>query len=244
MKKSILLFAILIISVTSAQAQWWNSSKKVTGNKEVVNQSRTVDNYDRITVTGMMDVQLVSGKEGKIDLEGESNLLEHIETEVSGGTLKISVEKGINLQPTRNYPIKIVVPFEDLDAVSLTGSGHIRGNDVIRAREFKVSVTGSGNMNLNLEVEELKGSVTGSGDVKLRGKARHLDCTVTGSGDFMAYDLRTQTTNASVTGSGDIEISVEDELEAKVSGSGDIRYKGDPKKQNFKTSGSGSVSKN
>jgi uncharacterized lipoprotein YajG len=42
MKKLILLFAILILSATSAQAQWWNSSKKVTGNKEVVNQSRTV----------------------------------------------------------------------------------------------------------------------------------------------------------------------------------------------------------
>jgi hypothetical protein len=244
MKKLILVLAILVISVSSAQAQWWNSSKKVTGNKEVVNQTRTTDNYDRISVTGMMDVQLVAGKEGKIDLEGESNLLEHIETEVSGGTLKISVEKGINLQPSRNYPIKIVVPFEDLDAVTLTGSGHIRGNDVIRAREFKVAVTGSGNMNLNLDVEELKGTVTGSGDVKLRGKARHLNCTVTGSGDFLAYELRTQSTKAAVTGSGDIEISVEDDLEARVSGSGDIRYKGSPAKQNFKTSGSGSVAKN
>ncbi|MCM4161202.1 DUF2807 domain-containing protein [Antarcticibacterium flavum] len=243
MRKLVFLFSLLL-SITSAQAQWWNSSKKITGNKEVVNQSRTVQDYDRINVTGMMDVQLVAGKEGKIDLEGESNLLEYIETEVSGGTLKISVEKGINLQPSRNYPIKIVVPFEDLDAVTLTGSGHIRGSDVISARSFKVSVTGSGNMNLDLDVEDLKGTVTGSGDVKLKGKARHLDCTVTGSGDFLAYDLRTQTTNASVTGSGDIEISVEDELQAKVSGSGDIRYKGNPQKQNFKTSGSGTVAKN
>lgn len=244
MKKIVLVFSLLLLSITSAQAQWWNSSKKITGNKEVVNQSRTVPDYDRINVTGMMDVQLVAGKEGKIDLEGESNLLEYIETEVSGGTLKISVEKGINLQPSRNYPIKIVVPFEDLDGVALTGSGHIRGNEVISAGNFKVSVTGSGNMNLNLDVEELKGTVTGSGDVKLNGKARHLDCTVTGSGDFLAYDLRTQTTNATVTGSGDIEVSVENELQARVSGSGDIRYKGNPEKQNFKTTGSGSVAKN
>lgn len=244
MRKLVLAFSLLLISITSAQAQWWNSSKKITGNKEVVSQSRSVPGYDRINVTGMMDVQLVAGKEGKIDLEGESNLLEYIETEVSGGTLKISVERGVNLQPSRNYPIKIVVPFEDLDAVTLTGSGHIRGNDVIKARDFKVSVTGSGNMNLNLDVEELKGTVTGSGDVKLKGNARHLDCTVTGSGDFLAYDLRTQTTNATVTGSGDIEVSVENDLQARVSGSGDIRYKGNPEKQNFKTSGSGTVAKN
>jgi hypothetical protein len=41
-----------------------------------------------------------------------------------------------------------------------------------------------------------------------------------------------------------MEVSVENELNAKISGSGDIKYRGNPDKQNFKTSGSGSVSKN
>ncbi|UJH91490.1 DUF2807 domain-containing protein [Antarcticibacterium sp. 1MA-6-2] len=243
MKNFILIFSVVILSANSVNAQWWSNSTKVTGNKDVKQQTRTVDNYDRVAVTGMMDVQLVAGKEGKIDLEAESNLLEYLETEVSNGQLKISVRKGVNLEPSRNYPIKITVPFEDLDAVTLTGSGHIKNSDVIRAENFKLTVTGSGNMNLNLEVEDLEGTVTGSGDVKLKGRARTLDCTVTGSGDFLAYDLKTEMVKASVTGSGDIEVSVESELAARISGSGDIKYRGNPDKQNFKTSGSGSVSK-
>lgn len=243
MKNLILLLSILCVSVQSVNAQWWNSSKKITGNKEVINQTRSIGNYDRIAVTGMMDVQLIAGNEGRIDLEAESNLMEYIETEVSGGQLKISVQKGVNLQPSRNYPIKITVPFENLDAVTLTGSGHVRNTDIISARNFKVSVTGSGNMNLNLEVENLEGSITGSGDVKLRGVAREFKCSVTGSGDFLGYDLKVEKVNASVTGSGDIEITVQDELQARISGSGDIKYRGNPTKENFKTSGSGSVSK-
>lgn len=244
MKKSILTAMIILFTVTSASAQWWNSSEKITGNKEVTKQTRTVDNYDRISVTGMMDVQLVAGKEGKIDLEAESNLMEHIETEVSGGHLKISVKKGVNLQPSKNYPIKIVVTFEDLEALTLTGSGHIRNEDVIKSRDFKVSVTGSGNMNLYLVSETLSGSVTGSGDVKLRGNTGEFKCSVTGSGDVLAYDLKADTVDANVTGSGDIQITVVNELNARVSGSGDITYKGNPEKQNFRTSGSGKVTQN
>ena len=244
MKKCILTSLIIVFTVTTVNAQWWNSSEKIAGNKEMVKQTRTVSDYDRISVTGMMEVQLVAGKEGKIELEAESNLLEHIETEVNGGNLKISVKKGVNLQPSRNYPIKLVVPFESLEALSLTGSGHIRNSDVIRARDFKVSVTGSGNMNLNLVTENLSGNLTGSGDVKLSGNTKEFKCTVTGSGDFLAYDLKADVVDANVTGSGDIQITVVDELNAKVSGSGDITYKGNPEKQNFRTSGSGKVSQN
>jgi hypothetical protein len=220
-------------------AQWWNTSERITGNKEVVKQTRSVGNYDRISVTGMMEVQLVAGKEGRIDIEAESNLMEYIETEVSGDHLKISVKKGVNLQPSRNYPIKLVVHFETLEALALTGSGHIRNTDVIKSRDFKVNVTGSGNMNLNLVTENLSGSLTGSGDVKLSGTTREFKCSVTGSGDFLAYDLRADKVDANVTGSGDIQITAVNEFNARVSGSGDITYKGNPEKQNFRTTGSG-----
>lgn len=243
MKNLILAFSILVFSVTTAQAQWWSSSQKVVGNKEVTTQTRTVGNYDRITVTGPMEVQLIAGNEGKIDIEAESNLLEFIETEVSGGTFKISIQKGVNLEPSRNYPIKITVPFESLDAVTLTGSGHIRNNDVIKSRDFKVNVTGSGNMNLNLITENLESTLTGSGDVKLRGNTNEFKCKVTGSGDVFAYDLKAFIVDASVTGSGDIQVSVENQLDARVSGSGDITYNGEPTKQNFRTSGSGKITK-
>lgn len=242
MKKLILLTGIFILSITTANAQWW-SNQKVVGNKEVVKQTRSVNEYDRIAVTGMMEVQLVAGKEGKIDLEAEGNLMEYIETEVSGGLLKIGIKKGVNLQPSKNYPIKLVVTFEDLDGLTLTGSGHIRNSDPITAREFKVSVTGSGNMNLDIKTDSFDGSLTGSGDVKLKGSTRDLKCKVTGSGDFLAFDFKAVNVTASVTGSGDIEVSVENELNANVSGSGDIKYKGDPTKESFKTSGSGKVTK-
>lgn len=244
MKNLILILTVLLFSSTTVSAQWWSTSEKITGNKDVIKQTRSVGDYDRISVTGMMEVQLITGKEGRIDLEAESNLMEYIETEVNGGHLKISVKKGVNLQPSKNYPVRLVVPFESLLAVNLTGSGHIRTKDEIRARKFDVTVTGSGNVNLQLATQSLEGTITGSGDVKLRGTTENFKVKVTGSGDFLAYELKANTVDAAIMGSGDIEISAENELNARVAGSGDIKYKGNPGKQNFKTTGSGSVSKN
>ncbi|WP_431164113.1 GIN domain-containing protein, partial [Flagellimonas beolgyonensis] len=76
-----------------------------------------VGRYEGVPLSGWFDVELVSGAEGTITLEGEENLLEHLETEVDrDGTLKIKTEKGYNLQPSswRNGGIRITVPVESI----------------------------------------------------------------------------------------------------------------------------------
>lgn len=244
MKKLILILAVLFIASSPVQAQWWGSSETVKGNGEMTSEKRNTGDYDEISLVGSMDVELVLGSEGNLTIEAESNLQEYITTEVNGGTLKISIEKGYNLRPTRNKGIKVTVPFKDLDAVEVTGSGDLWNSATITTRNFSTKLTGSGDIKLDLEVENLEGAVTGSGDIKLRGKARDFDCKVTGSGDFKAYDLRAENVEATVMGSGDIQISANKKLKAKVMGSGDIKYKGNPENQDFKTSGSGSISSN
>ncbi|WP_026838801.1 head GIN domain-containing protein [Gillisia sp. JM1] len=241
MKKVILLLALVLMGSTTMNAQWWGN-KKVNGNGNMVTDTRSTSNYDGIALVGSLDVQIISGTEGKIKVVAESNLQEYILTEVKDGQLKISVEKDVSLNPSRNMSIRVTVPVETISSLYVTGSGDVSNTGVIKANELKVGVTGSGDINLSVEAKELWGSITGSGDIKLKGKAREFNCKVTGSGDFMAYSLNAENVEATVLGSGDIQVSASRSLKAHVSGSGDIGYKGNPEKQDFKTSGSGSVS--
>lgn len=243
MKKLIFTITILFFSIHTAEAQWWTGSKKINGNGNMTTHNRSVSDYDQIALEGSMDVELVAGREGNVKVEAESNLLEYIHTEVSGGKLRIFVENGINLNPSRNLEIKITVPFESLNKVSLTGSGDIYTSNRISAGNFGVQLTGSGNIRLEVDAAEVNGTLTGSGDIRLRGKTRSFDCRVTGSGDFQAYELEAEVVNASVSGSGDVEVHPTQELKARITGSGDITYMGNPKKQDFRTAGSGAVSK-
>lgn len=238
MKRSFLFLAVSLLFMTTACAQW--NGKKIKGNGDVVTKTRDVGSYDGVQLVGSMNVVLISGSEGNLKVEAESNLQEYILTEVKNGKLKISTEKGYSLQPKED--ILITVPVESINEVSITGSGDIWTKDVLKSSEMKVQVTGSGDLKLDLEVKDLKGMVTGSGDVKLKGKSQNFECTVTGSGDFEAYELQAENVEASVSGSGDIMVNASNSLKASVSGSGDIKYKGNPEKQDFKTHGSGSVS--
>ena len=234
----LILVAVVMMSQT-ANAQWWNGNSKVKGNGEVVTKTRSIGSYDGVSLTGSFDVELVKGKEGTIKIEAESNLQEYITTEVKNGKLEISTERNVNLQTTRS--VKITVPVESIEEVSVTGSGDIYGASTLRGEEMRLAVTGSGNLKLDLEVKEIEAKVTGSGDIDLKGKTASLQCTVTGSGDFDARSLQAGRVEARVMGSGDIFVNVTDILDASIAGSGDIKYSGNPDK-NVKTAGSGRVS--
>lgn len=240
MNKSILLIVALMFATVS-HAQWWGG-KKVKGNGNMTTETRNTGDYDGVKCAGSMDYILVAGTEGKIKLEGESNLLEYIITEIKGNDLIIKVEKGVNLSPSWNKTIKVTIPFKDISIVSLAGSGDLWSEDKITASNFNVSLAGSGDMTLNIEATSVEGSLAGSGDITLKGNTNDLSLRLAGSGDIHAFGLQANHTEASIAGSGDIEVVSNQSLKARVSGSGDIEYKGNPSKEDTKVSGSGKIS--
>jgi hypothetical protein len=239
----ILTLGIALCMVAFANAQW---GKKIKGNGNVVTIERSTEDYDAISVSGWFDVILVDGEEGKLSIEGDENLLEHIKTEVKDGKLVIKVKKGYNLQPSswkKDGGIYVTVPVESVNAVSLSGSGDIVGKKTISASEFNTSMSGSGDITLDLKSKTVTASMSGSGDITLSGSTEVFEVQISGSGDIKAFELIADKVDASVSGSADIKVTANEELIARVSGSGDIHYRGDPKKIDSKTSGSGDITK-
>ncbi|MEM8508356.1 MAG: head GIN domain-containing protein [Bacteroidota bacterium] len=238
MKKT-LTFVIAALLVTLSHAQW----RRVKGNGKIVTVERSVGAYDYVALAGWFDVELVDGEEGELTLQGEENLLEYIKTEVKDGKLTIKQKKGVNLRPSSwNEGIIITVPVESVDGVSLSGSGDIVSKTTLTSDNFKTSISGSGDITLQVEAKSIDASMSGSGDMNLSGKATDFEVSVSGSGDIKAYDLSAEFVDAQVSGSADIRVTANQMLKARVSGSGDIRYKGNPKKIDTKSSGSGDIS--
>ncbi|MFB9052254.1 head GIN domain-containing protein [Formosa undariae] len=241
MKSVILKKASLLIVAIITLNSCVSINKGIQGNGEFVTDQRSTSSYDNISCTGSMNYILIKGTEGKITVEGESNLIQYIITEVHGNTLTVKTEDGVSLSPSNNRDIIITIPFEAVSKVSLTGSGDLISKDVIKTENLNVSITGSGDVILDIETVSAEGSVTGSGDLTLKGKTENLNVNVTGSGDFHGYGLDSKNTDASVTGSGDAEVISTEVFKGRVSGSGDIDYKGNPKKEDTKVSGSGGI---
>ncbi|PWB23661.1 head GIN domain-containing protein [Flavobacterium sp. HTF] len=240
MKKSVqlLVCGVFLLSFI-ANAQW--SNQKVKGNGKIVSQTRNTADYDAIKVSGSFDIDLVSGKEGNISIKGEENLLSFVKVEVEENTLKIYIEKNTNIRSGKK--IHLTVPFEKISELNLSGSGNIQTKNDIKNDKFSVKLSGSGIFNLGVNSNDLDLNVSGSGNVRLTGNTSNFSSKLSGSGDIDASDLKSKNIDVNVSGSGNSKVNCNENLTARVSGSGNIKYVGNPEKRDVKVSGSGNISK-
>jgi hypothetical protein len=135
----------------------------------------------------------------------------------------------------------------DVDAsgdisADVSGSGDItlKGS----CNSFDSDVSGSGKVDATLQAKGVAAfEVSGSGRISAKGSADLAKASISGSGKVLAADLEVNRCDVSITGSGDVEINVKKELDARITGSGTVSYKGNPDKVNANASGSGKVSK-
>ena len=169
-------------------------TKKIKGNGKIVTVNRTTSAYDGVAVGGSFDIVLVKGKEGKITIEGEENIIPCIEIE--GDLLQIKFKKNRNINTIKK--LTITVYFENIEKFSLAGSGNITSDEIIKSKDFAVALGGSGNITLKVDANEISANIGGSGNIKLTGTSNELTCSIAGSGIIKAYDLSIDTLNANM----------------------------------------------
>jgi hypothetical protein len=210
--------------------------KTVKGSGNLVTEERSLSGFNQISLKGTGKVTLAKGENNNFKIRTDDNVIPLIETVVRNGKLEISHSKW-NLRPTT---LDYFITVKDLRGVSIAGSGDINGKDRFESDDFYTDVSGSGNILLDLKVDQLDSNISGSGSIQLSGKAHTYDASITGSGKISAFDMEVQNASITITGSGDCRVNVSKKMRAKITGSGDVRYKGHPRIIK-KITGSGSV---
>lgn len=233
---------MVVLASMPAIAQWapW---QKIEGNGKIRKESRSVGNFTAISSSGSWDVMVAYGESSSIQVEGDENLLEYIETKVEGDKLVIRSKKSANLR-SRNK-ITVYVSLTRLTGVSLSGSGDILGQGKFSNdgnTDFKVS--GSGSIKLALhKVQRADVAVSGSGNIRLSGSAGTVHVRISGSGNVDCGELISDNATANVSGSGNIKLNANNSIDASISGSGNVSYRGAASDVRKHVSGSGRVSK-
>jgi hypothetical protein len=184
------------------------------------------DNDDQVNVyITVKDIEGLSVG-GSGDLIGETKIItDNIDLNVSGsGNMKVEVEASGDMES------------------DVSGSGNIELEG--KCKNFNSDVSGSGKVIMSLTASgDAEFGVSGSGKIEASGSASRVKTSISGSGKVLAGDLETNSCEVRITGSGDVEINVKNELDANITGSGSVRYKGNPSKINSHSAGSGHVRK-
>jgi hypothetical protein len=254
--KTILSIAALLsilIFITGCGKQWF----RVEGNGQVTTELRTLPDFNRVINEGSFHVYIEQDTVFEVLIEAESNLLPYIRTRVNGTTLIIDTKENLKAHSTMKLYIKTPV----VAGVTLNGSGLIKSQELIitddlelglsgsgdidfdvDGNEIKVGITGSGSADMNVYCNYLVATISGSGGMYFAGEANRGDYRISGSGTIRAENFQLKECYTNISGSGSMYVAVEDYLQAEISGSGSVFYYGDPS-VSTNISGSGSVIK-
>jgi hypothetical protein len=204
-------------------------------------ETRSVSGFTKVSFGVSGDLFIKIGPEFKLVIEGDKDVLDEIETSVSGERLNIRKENWHFNFDNEKVTINITMP--EIEGLSVSGSGKAQIMDPVKSDNLSLSVSGSGKLiTSDLNADDLNCGISGSGDIILGsgGSIDNGDISISGSGSFSGEGIEIDHLEVSISGSGNCRCRAGDSLEAHVSGSGNITYSGNPK-VDARVSGSGHV---
>ena len=180
-------------------------------------EARDVGQFKQFSIAGAGNVDIKFGKEPKLEITADDNLLDLIETTVSEGHLEISFKESVS--PKSPLEFKIVTP--ELSHVKVSGACQVNVEDV-KTKEFHIRLAGASSFSGTGTVDALQ--IKGSG-------ANKIDLE----------NLVAKSVNIVLSGAGAGSVHATESIDAKVSGAAPLAVYGKPKDVAKKTSGVSSI---
>ena len=196
----------------------------ISGSGNNVVEEKNIATFSGIKLKIPADVYITEGSEQFVEIEGQQNVIDEIETDVKNGIWEIEYDDCVK----NSAKVKIRITIPTIEMLHVSGSGSIYGENVITGGDIDLMVSGSGDMDLAVDVDDIEAKISGSGEIDLEGTGDEMEMKISGSGDLRAFDLIMNRIDLRVSGSGDAEVHVLDFLKVKINGSGDVFYKGFP----------------
>ena len=218
MKTLLITLAVIIIIIFIIKHNLTKNNIQGSGN--IISESRELNNFTSIILLGSIDVNIKTSESNNCVVVADDNLIPYIKTEVVNNKLNISLNESYSSE--EKLVVNINTP--NYDEVSLSGSGNINILD------FK-------NNNLSL-------NISGSGNITGNGEVETLVVKINGSGNLMSKEIKSKSATITINGSGEGAVFASDSISAKINGSGNIKYFGNPENVDSIINGSGDINSN
>lgn len=238
LKLSVVLF-LFFLSVNCVGCPPFSQSIKGNGIIETKNFFET--DFTAISFAYAWNATIQYGEQFSIQIEMDENIFPYLNLSVTDATLHITFTSGYSLSPT-TCKAAITIPVLSKLETSGSLSALISSFDTPE-KLLSIRVAGSANITAtDITLKTLQLAISGSGEFNLAGKAQNMEVGISGSGDIKAVNLEAEKADISIEGSGSVKVWVKNHLSGNISGTGSIRYKGNPATIERTISGVGKIS--
>lgn len=214
------------------------SCQTITGSGNIITQIKNVSEFNGVKTSGSIDIEVMNNETESVKIEADDNVLPYIIVNVEAGLLNIHYKSGISFI---NDHVKVFVSAPVFKKIFVAGSGGISSKGILKSGDTEIKISGSGDIDVAIDAPMVKADIKGSGTIIIKGKTKNFTAGISGSGDIKCRDLLSENTSVIIAGSGTAHVFASVNLNATVSGSGDIFYSGNPTSPETHITGSGSV---
>lgn len=218
--KVIGLVILAFIALTACE----KDDRCINGSGGYVSRTYQTPTFNSLAIAGEAEVIITRDSVHSLRIEAQSNVLNELNVEFSGGELSIGEDNCFR----QAKKLKVYVSTPVLTRVETAGSIDVSSTDQFTGSVFESVISGSGSINLKLDVSEFRGSIAGDGAMDLDGQATDQYYRISGEGSYRCFGLAGETADIDISGSGNVEVNVTNTLHIKVSGSGNIYYMNSP----------------
>lgn len=194
-------------------------------------QNRTVSAFTEISLKIGANVFVKQGDTQSIEVKGEEATLNRLMTTVNDRKLVIKYPSDTWFSSWNPGKVDIYITIPQIDELLISGSGSIVAEEKINSRILNILLSGSGDIKLpDLEAEKVTIALSGSGNIQVsgHGTAAEMKAVISGSGNVKAIDFPVNDVNVKIGGSGNCWVNSAKNLVAKLAGSGNVIYRGNP----------------
>lgn len=238
MKKVAFLFIIMSVMLGSCMIDGWDHG--ISGNGNVIEETRDVSEFTGVHVSSGIDVYLTEGNEFEVRVEADENLMEVILTELKGDMLVVKTDR-VNIRRARSKKVYVTLP--ELTELKISSAGDCEGQTPFTCGDLNLGISSAGDLSLDVEAERITLNISSSGDARITGSTNILDVTLSSAGDLNAFDLVANKVDVNVSSAGDARVHATEEISMNVSSAGNIYYKGDARVVHSHSSSAGDIIK-
>lgn len=202
-------------------------------------QEREVKQFSELKISGNIEASLIVGDEPKVLIETEGIDPDNLKTEVKEEELKVRLRKGLFKKGKKVF---VEIYFQDLDALTTLADADVKFENPIIQPVFKLKATSGSHVKMAIESERFEVKAYQGGQGEIKGKTDTLDAYVNTGGILSATDLIVQKANVKMNTGGGGEITVKENLNARINTGSHFSYFGKPKIKEVSTFLGGHVS--
>jgi hypothetical protein len=211
----------IIDSVTGRQT--------ITPSDTMITVEPDVSSFTAIEMHTFGAVEISQGDSDSLTITGSDNVVPLVQASVRNGVLVLDMDRNVTILPQNIGDIlAFTITVKELEGVEVSGLGDVQVGD-LKTSDFRVDMSGAGQITIDaLTAQTVDVDMSGLGRIVLAGTGDSLRAVISGAGSLEAGDLECQTATVNISGLGSATVWATDQLSGTISGSGNVRYYGDP----------------